>query len=84
MNLFTFFNHTEQRRGICSVDPGAVLLLLLFCPNSKMEATTCPNETTQQAHDVNTTSPQRRCNVASTLWRRCINVHVPAGYRVNC
>ena len=39
--------------------------------------------TSRQAHDVNTTSPQRRCNVM-TLHRRCIYVmatlylrHVP-------
>ena len=33
---------------------------------------------TQQAHDVNTTSPQRRYNVM-TLSRRCINVMCPLG-----
>ena len=31
--------------------------------------------TSQQAHDVNTTSPQRRRNVMTTLYKR----HVPAG-----
>ena len=35
-------------------------------------------EPPQQAHDVNTTSPQRH-DVASTLNRRCINVMCPPG-----
>ena len=34
------------------------------------------DETTQRAHDVNTTSPERRCiDVEPTLYKR----HVPAG-----
>ena len=35
---------------------------------------------TQQAHYINTTSPQRRCNDASTLSRRCINVMCLLGH----
>ena len=38
------------------------------------------SELTQQAHDVNTTSPQRR---SSTLSRRCINVMCALGSPLN-
>ena len=46
-------------------------------------------DSSRQAHDVNITSPQRRCNVmTATLYLRCIDVeatlylrHVPAGHR---
>ena len=38
--------------------------------------------TSQRALDVNITSPQRRCNVASTLRRRCIYVMCLPGFRI--
>ena len=41
------------------------------------------NDKTQQAHDVNTTSPQRRCNVM-TLHRRWIDVLLTSCARWEC
>ena len=49
------------------------------CLDSENQGLMCVQQASQRTHDVYTTSPRRRWDVASTLRRRCINVMCPLG-----